>query len=670
MNSTQPLQLLATSLFFFMALAMHVSISADTDILLSFKSTLTDNNGALHDWITGSNPCIGSKTNWTGIICGDGGAVLGLQLENMNLSGILNLDNLSGLLSLRTISFKNNSFDGRMPSILRLRGLRSIYLSMNKFSGEIPDNAFEGMGALRRVHLWMNQFTGSIPGSLAGLQRLVELRLEDNRFDGGLPELRQRGLELVDVSNNNLGGQIPSSLSRMDPSFFTGNKDLCGAPLLQCKEEKAEEEKAGKKLATPLFISLITVVIAVVLAIAGVIITILQRRKSKKEKFIVIGEAPSPAKPKEDSQSFILPYSYQSEEYEERKEVEENGKLVFVREERERFEMQDLLRASAEVLGRGGSFSLGSSYKAKVMNGPCVVVKRFSKVMKRVSKDEFHEHMKNLGRLSHPNLLPYIAYYYRKEEKILINHYIPNGSLANLLHKDSSSSSNKMLNWGTRLKIVKGVARGLAYLHEAKKPSMNIPHGNLKSSNVLLDENFEPLLTDYGLEPLIGETQASQVMVAYKSPEFAQYGRATRMSDVWSLGILILELLTGKSPGNYERRGRGGDTDLVSWVKSVVREEWTGEVFDGKMKDIRNSEGDMLKLLQIGLGCCEWNLEKRWDLKRGVNQIMELKNNENNEDDYSLFLSDAGGGEGSYYSSTAITDDDFSFTAKSLRHDY
>ncbi|KAH7674645.1 Non-specific serine/threonine protein kinase protein [Dioscorea alata] len=662
MNSTPLLQLRPTTFFFFffITLSVQLSSSADTDILLSFKNTLTDNNGALQNWVTGSNPCTGNKANWTGIICGENNTILGLGLENMNLSGSLSLENLSSLPRLRTLSFKNNSFDGEMPSIHRLRGLRSIYLSMNKFSGELPKNAFEGMGGLRRVHLWMNQFNGSIPESLTSLQRLVELRLDDNQFDGSLPELRQPGLVLVNVSNNNLSGEIPSSLSSSDPSLFTGNKDLCGAPLtVQCTKEMV-----SKKLSAPLVLSLAVVVIAVVLAIASVIIATQRHRKDKKEKFIVAGEIPSSAKQEDSSESINFSYANNSNEYEERTLAQEQGKLMFVREERERFEIEDLLKASAQVLGRGGLYSLGSSYKAIITNGPCMVVKRFRN-MNQVRKDEFYEHMNNLGKLSHPNLLPYIAYYYRKKEKLFITHYIPNGSLAKLLH-----NNNTMLNWSTRLKILKGVTRALAYLHETQHmKKVTIPHGHLKSSNVLLDESFEPLLTDYGLEPVISQTQALQGMVVYKSPEFLQYGRANKKSDVWSLGILILELLTGKSPGNYERRGKGEDTNLVSWVKSVVSEEWTGEVFDGKMMRTRNSEGDMLKLLQIGLGCCECNLEKRWDLKRAVTDIMGLKNKDNNEDDSSFSLSDAGG-ERYYYSSTAMTDDDFSFTPNNLRPGY
>lgn len=142
-------------------------------------------------------------------------------------------------------------------------------------------------------------------------------------------------------------------------------------------------------------------------------------------------------------------------------------------------------------------------------------------------------------------------------------------------------------------------------------------------------------------------------MVAYKSPE---NDRVTRKTDVWSLGILILELLTGRFPANYLKQGRGPSADLATWVNSVVREEWTGEVFDKDMMNARNGEGQMLRLLKIGMSCCEWNVEKRWDLNEAVERIEELKERDVS-DDYSSYAS-----EGDVYSSRAMTDEDFSFS--------
>lgn len=214
-----------------------------------------------------------------------------------------------------------------------------------------------------------------------------------------------------------------------------------------------------------------------------------------------------------------------------------------------------------------------------------------------------------------------------------------------------------LLTWSTRLKIIKGVARGLAHLYK-EFPGQNLPHGHLKSSNVVLDHSFEPRLTEYGLVPVMNKSHAQQFMASYKAPEVGQFDRPNEKTDVWCLGILILELLTGKFPANYLRHGKGANADLATWVNSVVREEWTGEVFD---KDIlagtRNGEGEMLKLLRIGMYCCEWGVESRWDWREAVAKIEELKEKDSEDENSSYsYVS-----EGDLYSRT-MTDDDFSFS--------
>lgn len=189
---------------------------------------------------------------------------------------------------------------------------------------------------------------------------------------------------------------------------------------------------------------------------------------------------------------------------------------------------------------------------------------------------------------------------------------------------------------------------------------MSLPHGHLKSSNVLLDANYEPLLSDYALAPVINKDHAHQYMAAYKSPESTQTTRLTRKTDVWCLGILILELLTGRFPANYLKKGRGPSSDLDTWVKSVVKEEWTGEVFDKDMNVGRQFEGQMLRLLKIGMSCCEWNVERRCDLSEAVERIEELNERENVDGDNMSYASDGD----AYSSMTMMTEDGLSFSRK------
>lgn len=180
------------------------------------------------------------------------------------------------------------------------------------------------------------------------------------------------------------------------------------------------------------------------------------------------------------------------------------------------------------------------------------------------------------------------------------------------------------MDWGKRLRIIKGAARGLAHLYD-ELPMLTVPHGHLKSSNVLLDANFEAVLSDYALVPVVTASVTAQVMVAYKSPECTvPHGKPSKKSDVWSLGVLILEVLTGKFPANYLGNKGRQNTDLAGWVHSVVSEERTEEVFDKDITGARGAEADMVKLLQVGLGCCEDDVERRWDLKTVIARIDEI----------------------------------------------
>ncbi|CAK9136667.1 unnamed protein product [Ilex paraguariensis] len=625
---------LSRSLVLHMIIILYTVTSSslsDSEILVQFKDSLVKAD-ALSDWSPSTSPCNGDKENWKGVLC-DNGKVWGLKLENMGLKGVIDVETLKELSTLRTISFMKNNFDGSLPNLKKLGALKSIYLSDNNFSGEIPGNAFDGMVSLKKLHLERNRFTGQIPESLGMLPKLTELMLEDNEFRGEIPEFRQDRLKMVNMSNNDLEGPILGSLSKLNVSSFSGNKDLCGHPLESCA--------ASRKLSVG---TILVVVVVVVVALAAIVAVFIILRRQ--------GQRPQPEETSLPSQAHKKAASADLDKMEQGglpdgKRSEQGGKLSFLRDERDKFELADLLRASAEILGSG---VFGSTYKAAVMMGSVMVVKRHRK-MNNVGKEEFQEHMRRLGRLSHPNLLPLVAYYYRKEEKLLVSDYVDNVSVAVHLH-GNHSSGQPSLDWPTRLKIIKGVARGLSYLYN-ELPSLIVPHGHLKASNVLLDESFNPILTDYGLIPVVNHEHAQDLMIAYKSPEYKQHGRITKKTDVWSLGILILEILTGKFPSNYFRpAGKGDDTDLGSWVISIFQGETTSEVFDKEMGGVKNSEGEMVKLLKIGLSCCESEMEKRLDIKEAVERIEEVRERDGDEEFYSSYTS-----EGDMRSSRGLSDD-------------
>ncbi|CAL9750666.1 unnamed protein product [Musa acuminata subsp. burmannicoides] len=617
-----PLQLL-TLLLSLIPWRHPAGASDDGRILLQFKATLSPGVGGdavLATWVDTRGPCIDQNVSaWAGVYC-ENGKVATLQLESMSLLGALDLDILTGLPSLRALSFSNNSLEGGIPDFTKLPALKSLYLSWNRFSGEIPDGMFSTMRALKKVWLSHNNFSGPIPTSLTVPEKLMDLGLDSNSFEGHLPDLWQPELQVVNVSYNNLEGPIPVRLSNMSATLFEGNKNLCGPPLLvSCNLPKKH------KLAPALLVAIILIAVAVLLAVIALIVFLLLRRRNKKEETTVDRPQTSTNSEKIEHLEAAADAELGPEKHHgggKKAPKKEQGKLSFVVEWRRKFDMQDLLRASAEVLGSG---NFGSSYKATLVDGPAVVVKRF-KEMKGVGREDFQEHMRRLGRLSHPNLLPLVAYYYKKEEKLLITEYIPNGSLAHMLHGSNRGSKLPPLDWPTRLKIVKGVARGLAYLYD-ELPMLTVPHGHLKSSNVLLSSSFEPILTDYALVPVMKKAAASQVMVAYKSPECAQHGEPSKKSDVWSFGTLILEILTGKFPADHLAEGSAG-ADLASWVNTVAGEEGTSKVFDKNMEGTKDSEGEMLKLLKIGIACCEADVDERWEMKEALEKIEELKERE------------------------------------------
>ncbi|XP_062112858.1 pollen receptor-like kinase 4 [Humulus lupulus] len=617
------------------------------DALMRFKNSLS-NSKSLANWDPNkSTPCNGHRANWIGVLCFDG-KVRGLQLENMGLKGVADVDLLVSLPHFRTLSFMNNTLAGPIPDLKRLSTLRSVYLSYNHFSGEIPDDVFVGLRFLKKVMLSNNEFQGKIPSSLAALPKLVVLRLDGNKFNGLIPNFTQPTLKTINLSNNDLEGHIPESLSKMDPTDFLGNKNLCGPPLESCMAPSLTMATDNVTLSPPhtdiykknshllKFVLIILIIILILVIFISAIIIACSNRKRPSP---LLDRTSSTMNISHRHHNSVIMRSLENNQQDpklvaaavanansatKRTVMAGEGKLTFLKDDRERFDLPDLLKASAEILGSG---TFGASYKATI-HCDAMVVKRY-KQMNSLGREDFHEHMRRLGRLVHPNLLPLVAYYYRKEEKLLVYDFVENGSLAFHLHGNHRNSNQSALDWPTRLKIIKGIAKGLTYLYKTL-PSLVVPHGHLKSSNVVLGENFEPLMTDYGLLPAINLDHAEYLMMAYKSPEYAKMRRITKKTDVWSLGILILEILTGKFPENYLTQRYDPDADLASWVNQMIKEKRTSQVFDEEMGGVKNSKAELLKLLKIGVSCCEEDLERRLDLNEAFEKIEDL----NHHDDH------------------------------------
>lgn len=592
-------------LFLLLLVLHHPTLAlsiTESEALLNFQKSLVSNHLAFNSWNASKPPCAGNRANWDGIICLKD-QVLGIQLEGMGISGSINVESLQGLPHLRTMSVSNNNLEGTLPTLNKLGMLRSIYFSRNKFSGAIDGDCFKGMMSLKKLYLDKNAFTGEIPASIASLTRLVELSLEGNQFSGAIPVFKSVQCKVFNLSNNKLEGPIPNELAYLSADSFAGNAGLCGPPLQAC---------ASKSTLSAFKILVICLAVLISLSIVMIICITIKNKGAPGPRNV---EAPPPVgskpvyEPTTSNQGSPTPGGGRN-----KKASDGGGKLVFLKEDREKFELPDLLKSSAEMLGNG---CLGAYYKASLPSGKPMVVKRF-KHMNNVGREEFQEHMWRIGRLNHPNLVPPVAFYYRKEEKLVVSDYINNVTLFIYLY-GKGSKERQSLDWATCLKIIKGVAKGLMYLHN-ELPSLVVPHGHLKSSNIMLTETLEPLLSDYALIPVVNSEHAQKTMQAYKSPEYKNNNKVTKKSDVWSLGILILETTSRKSP----QQGSESDVDWVTWTNSFAN-KGVKEVFDASMMQAKHNEGEMMKLLKIGLACVEVDVDKRYEMKEAVKKIEELK---------------------------------------------
>ncbi|XP_050212929.1 probable inactive receptor kinase At5g67200 [Mercurialis annua] len=622
----------------------HLQPSSDATALLAFKAKADLTNTLPYSQKKALHLC-----EWLGVDCVQQ-KIVRLVLQDLDLGGIFAPDTLTHIDQLRVLSLQNNSLTGPIPDLSKLYNLKSLFLDHNYFTGSFP-LSIHSLHRLRTIDFSHNNLTGPLPTWLNSLDPLYYLRLEFNWFNGSIPPLNQTSLKTFNVSHNYFSGAVPVTpiLLRFDLSSFLSNPNLCGEIIhKECHRSppffgpsslsppasppsavtlSQSAELHGVDLSKPTFkakykrtaviIGFSFVAFILISSLLCILLAVRKQRNQKHSKAASEGGAAAVAA----EVAAAIEIDQQENELEEKikrvqgMHVGKSGSLVFCAGEAQVYTLDQLMRGSAELLGRG---KMGSTYKAMLDNRLIVCVKRLdASKLEGNSKDFFEQHMESVGGLRHPNLVPLRAYFQAREERLLIYDYQPNGSLFSLIH-GSKSTRAKPLHWTSCLKIAEDVAQGLAYIHQAWR----LVHGNLKSSNVLLGPDFEACIADYCLSVLATspsiEEDNNPDATAYQAPEIRNSkNQPTSKSDVFSYGILLLELLTGKPPSQLPFLA---PDDITEWVRSAREDDGGGE--DGRLE----------MLLEVAIACSSTSPEQRPTMWQVLKMLQEIKDTVLTED--------------------------------------
>lgn len=583
-----------------------------------------------------------------------------LDLRGNRLNGTLDAL-LRGAPGLVLLYLSRNDVSGAVPSaaLARLTRLVRLDLADNSLTGPVPPApALAGLTALVTLRLQDNLLTGLVPDVAAALPRLADFNASNNQLSGRLPDAMRARFGLASFAGNaGLCGPAPplphceflprepaptppsssTSSSSVLPSNPAASSSVASSsPALATQESLSRRPGlspgavAGIAVGNALFFALASLLVACCCCGRGGGGEPAAAKKRKRRGgrvgledgggggalFGHLKGEQQPARPgsagqcsdggdSDGARSKLVFFGADGGEEEHGDGDGDGAPLTSHLQGRRgtRFQLEELLRASAEMVGRG---SLGTVYRAVLSDGRMVAVKRLRDA-NPCARDEFHRYMDLIGRLRHPHLVPLRAFYYARQEKLLIYDYLPNGNLHDRLHGHKMSGESA-LDWTTRVRLLLGAARGLACIHREYRTS-GVPHGNVKSTNVLLDKDGAARVADFGLALLLSPAHAIARLGGYTAPEQQDDKRLSQEADVYSFGVLVLEALTGKAPAQHpqpDARKKGAaatSLSLPEWVRSVVREEWTAEVFDVELLRYRDIEEEMVALLHVALAC-------------------------------------------------------------------
>ncbi|KAK9291899.1 hypothetical protein L1049_019850 [Liquidambar formosana] len=551
-----PLKLMIKWLILLLTLRINyssVGSNVEGDALIEFLRVLNDSNGKITDWDDNFvTPCF----SWSNVTC-------------MNRNVI-------------SLSLASNGFSGTLsPSITKLKFLVSLELQDNNLSGVLPDY-LGNMTHLQNLNLSHNNFNGSIPIAWGQLSNLKHLVLRGNNLTGSIPDsfANITGLRELDLSFNDLTGRIPAQLFLIPTFNYTGTRLICGSSLQQpCVSSSSIPVSTSKSKLR--IVSTAASCGAFLLLSLGVIFAYQYRQMHKLKHDVFVDVAG------EDERKISL------------------GQL-------RRFSWRELQLATDNfsennTIGQGG---FGKVYRGVLLDNTKVAVKRLTDYHNPGGEAAFQREVQLISVAVHRNLLRLIGFCTTSSERILVYPFMRNRSVAYRLR--DLKPGEKGLEWPTRKRVAFGAAHGLEYLHEHCNPK--IIHRDLKAANILLDDEFEAVLGDFGLAKLV-DTKLTHVTTQVRgtmghiAPEYLSTGKSSEKTDVFGYGITLLELVTGQRAIDFSRLEEEEDVLLLDHIKKLQREKRLDDIVDGNLKSYNPKEVETL--VQVALLCTQSSPEDR-----------------------------------------------------------
>ncbi|KAG6498809.1 LRR receptor-like serine/threonine-protein kinase RPK2 [Zingiber officinale] len=557
-----------------------------------------------------------------------------IDLSNNWISGQLPSEIGSTFLSLVVLNVSGNQITGVIPQdIGLLTNVVRLDFSRNLFHGEIPPT-FENLEHLQYLSLQKNNLTGSIPTGFAQLHDLEVLDLSSNCLYGEIPRsiLSLKNLSILLLDNNNLSGKIPiglasmPSLSMVNVSFnnLSGSlpnnasvltcDSILGNPLIKYCPVKSlsitpsgwqghsAQDSTDSSSASPsnnnnktafsnIEIASIASTAAIVSVLLTLIVVYIYTRKC----------APRFAARSSRSREVTLftdigvPITFETV-------VRATGNFN-----------------ASNCIGHGG---FGATYKAEISPGVLVAIKRLS-IGRFQGLQQFHAEIKTLGRLRHSNLVTLIGYHLSEEEMFLIYNYLSGGNLERFIQ----GRHKRAVDWRVLHKIALDIACALAYLHDHCVP--RILHRDVKPSNILLDNECKAYLSDFGLARLLGnsETHATTGVAGtfgYVAPEYAMTCRVSDKADVYSYGVVLMELISDKKALDPSFSPYGNGFNIVAWACMLLREGRAREFFMEELWEI-GPHDDLVETLHLAIMCTVDSLSTRPTMKQVVQRLKQLQ---------------------------------------------